>query len=615
MGFGPLLVLRTGRVKRKPDAPVNLASIGHRFPDTTLGIGCGPTAVIDLSKVRAVFWPRKRSAGLLLAALFLGMGPMNLSLRSQIPVKTQTQPAAQPEAPKDALGRSTPQGTVRGFLAAARKGNDEIAAQYLNTRLRGEEAEQLAHKLYVVLNRRLPARLNELSDKPEGSPNDLPNLNQDLVGTVKTDNGQAEIIVERVDRRKEGQIWLFSRETLNSIPAIYTEVARVPFHRILPKWLADTRFLDSPLYEWVAVLFGIPFVYLLTGLLGRLIGLLVNLVRRLFRAPALSRKQILPAPLRLILLGLVIRWMLYRVSLPLLARQFWTTVAGVFFIAAGTWLLIFLTSWLAERGRLWMQRRGVAGADSLPRLVRGVVNVLWLFAGFIVTLHYFGVNLTAALAGLGVGGIAVALAAQKTLENLIGGASLIFDKAMNVGEFVKIGDNVGTVEEIGLRSTRIRTLDRSVLRVPNGQLSNVTLESYTARDKFWLHPIIGLSYKTTSTQMHVVLDGIHKLLDRTPAVEAGPRVRLLRFGAYSLDVEVFAYIHARDWNEFLKIQEELLLGMMECVESAGAEIALPSQTIFLASGAASLVDGSKTKTEAPSPEKKPSDEWTAVKSA
>jgi MscS family membrane protein len=553
------------------------------------------------------------------AYLMLGLlclFPMSVPARPQIPGKVQAPAATQPEVTKDALGRDTPRGTVRGFLGAARKGNDEVAAQYLNTRLRGKAAEELAHKLFVVLNRRLPARLTEISDSPEGSPTDLPNRNQDLVGVVKSAGGETNIVVERVDRKKEGQVWLFSRDTLNSIPPIYAEITVIPLGRILPDWLVNTRFADSPLYEWLAVLLGIPFVYLLTGLVGFLISLVVNLIRRLFHAPALPRKQVLPAPVRLILLGIVIRWMLRRVSLPLLARQFWATVSGVFFIAAATWLLIFFTNWLAERARRWMQRRNLVGADSLPRLMRGVVNVLWVFAGLLVTLHYFGVNLTAALAGLGVGGIAVALAAQKTLENLIGGASLIFDKAMNVGEFVKVGDTVGTVEEIGLRSTRIRTLDRSVLRIPNGQLANVNLESYSARDKFWLHPTLRLRYGITSQQLNAVLDGIRKLLDRCPAVESGSlRVRLLNLAPSFMEIEVFAYIYARDWPGFLEIQEGLLLDMMECIESVGAEIALPSQTIFLASDAASLVDGSKTKTEAPSPEKKPSDERTAVKSA
>ena len=207
------------------------------------------------------------------------------------------------------------------------------------------------------------------------------------------------------------------------------------------------------------------------------------------------------------------------------------------------------------------------------RLARWGVDLLIIFVGLLVTLHYFGVNPTGALAGLGVGGVAIALAAQKTLENVVGGVSLIFDQALHVGDVLKVGDTVGTVREIGLRSTRIRTLDRTLVSVPNGQIATMTLESLSARDKFWLHPVLGLRYDTTSQQMRALLDGIRNLLKECRHVEPGSiRVRFLRFGPSSLDVEIFAYVHAPNWSQFLEIQEELQLHIMECIESTGIGI-------------------------------------------
>jgi MscS family membrane protein len=209
--------------------------------------------------------------------------------------------------------------------------------------------------------------------------------------------------------------------------------------------------------------------------------------------------------------------------------------------------------------------------------------LLLIFAGVLVTLHYFEVNATAALAGLGVGGIAVALAAQKTLENIIGGVSLIFDQAVRVGDILKLGDASGEVEDIGLRSTRIRTPDRTVVIVPNGQIANMTLENLSLRDKFWFHPILALRYETTSPQMLTVLEGIRSLLEESRHLDpASVRVRFLRFGASSLDIEIFAYVLARDWNQFLEIQEGLHLGILECVESSGVQFAFPPRTILAA---------------------------------
>jgi MscS family membrane protein len=197
-------------------------------------------------------------------------------------------------------------------------------------------------------------------------------------------------------------------------------------------------------------------------------------------------------------------------------------------------------------------------------------------------LRSLGVDPTPALAGLGVGGIAVAQAAQKTLENVVAGASLIFDQAVRVGDFLKMDAVQGTVDHIGLRSTRIRTLDRTIVSVPNSQIANASLETLSARDKFWFHPVVGLRYETTPQQLRDVVDGIRRLLVDHPSVEPDSvRVRFVRLGQSSLDVDVSAYLLARDWNHFLELQEGLLFGVTDVVQEAGTGIAFPSQTMYI----------------------------------
>jgi MscS family membrane protein len=199
-----------------------------------------------------------------------------------------------------------------------------------------------------------------------------------------------------------------------------------------------------------------------------------------------------------------------------------------------------------------------------------------------VILHHFGVNPTAALTGLGIGGIAVAFAAQKMLENVIGGISITFNQVVRVGDFLKAGDTTGTVESIGLRSTRIRTLGRTLVSVPNGLISGVTLENISGRDKFWFRHVIGVRYETTAEQMRLIIDSTTNLLAKHARVETGSeRVRFIAFGPSSLQVEMIAYIFAHDWGHFLELQGELLLKIMEIVESSGAQIAFPSQTMYL----------------------------------
>jgi MscS family membrane protein len=222
-----------------------------------------------------------------------------------------------------------------------------------------------------------------------------------------------------------------------------------------------------------------------------------------------------------------------------------------------------------------LARDGNMGASSVIRLGRRAIELFAILTGLLVGLYHFGLNPTAVLAGLGVGGIAIALAAQKTLENMLGGISIIFDRVVRVGDLLKVGDILGMIEDVGLRSTRIRTLDRSVVSVPNGQLASLTLENLSSRDKFWFHPSVRLRYDTTSGQMQSILEGLSNLLTQHPHVEPNSGyVRFLRFGTSSLDLEVFAYVMARDWKHFLEVQGELLLRSMEAVQATGAQIAL-----------------------------------------
>ena len=508
---------------------------------------------------------------------------------AQVGVPAAAPALPQPEPSTDPLGRTTPRGTVLGFLTAARKGDYETAKRYLNTTLSGPRADSLAQKLSVVLDRRLPARLNELSIRPEGSQYFPDKLDTDLVGTISTQDSTVDIVVQRVDRGKTGTIiWLFSKATLDAIPALYEEVNLVSVDTALPAFLTETKIAQIPLFVWLFVLVGMPAIYLLTGLVDRLLSPLADRAWHRPRGqPDSKRVHVIPRPVRLLLLALAIHWMAASLNLSLLSRQFWSSVASVLTLAACVWLVLLLNAWGETVARRRFEQRGGQGSVAILRMLRRTLDLLALFGGGLILLSFFKVNVTAALAGLGVGGIAIALAAQKTLENVIGGISIIADRVVHVGTFLKIGDTVGTIEDIGLRSTRIRTMDRSVVSIPNGQISNERLEDMSCRDKFWLHPILSLRYETTAGQMRTALGSIRRLLLEDARVEHGSvRVRFLRFGSFSLDVEVFAYIVVSDFAIFLETQEELLLRMMDAIQAAGTRMALPSQRTYVASGSA-----------------------------
>ena len=512
----------------------------------------------------------------------------SVGVSGQVSTLSPSQAQAPAETRKDRLGRETPRGTVRGFLDAARTGQDDLAAQYLNTSLTGKAAAVLARQLFVVLDVRLAAQLTRISDAPEGSLDNPLRASQEFVGMVGGTDGDVEIVLDRV-AGPDGPVWLFSDRTLAAIPAVYDEIALRWGDVPIPRFLTNTRIAGVRLLEWVAVLLGLPLLYLLTVVLNRILTPLIRGVwRRLFKTSNLFARELLPAPVRVLLLALAIQWFRSSLPAPLLVRQFWSGVASVMTIAAVVWLTILGNGIIEAHIRRRPGAARIAGASSLLRLARRVVDFAVILIGAIALIRHFGIDPTPALAGLGVGGIAVALAAQKTLENVIAGTSLILDQAVRVGDFLKMGDVAGTVDHIGLRSTRIRTMDRTIVSVPNSQIANASLETISARDKFWFHPVVGLRYETTSKQLRAVVDGFRRLLDEHPSVDReSVRVRFVQLNQSSLDVELFGYLRARDWNHFLEIQEQLLFAITDIVERAGTAIAFPSQTMYVTNAPAS----------------------------
>lgn len=525
-----------------------------------------------------------------LGAYALALGMFAIALHAQKTPATPAAPAAaQSEAPADRLGRSTPRGTVRGFLLAARAGEDSIATQYLDAR--GARAAALARELFAVLDARLPARVMlQISDAPEGSIANPLTPNEERVGTIASRNGSVDIVLARVQRAGAAPIWLFSSRTLETVPALYQEVVSSRGHGVVPEFLENRRIAGIRLVDYVAILFGLPALYLATLVLDRVLTPLIRLGwRRIFGGSRATIRTRLPAPARVLLVMVAGGWLISVLPLSLAARQLWSNAASIVVIGAVAWLLVVLNGEIERYVQRRIRPSNLGAATSLLRLLRRCGDALVLFAAVLVLLRMRGIDPTPALAGLGVGGIAVALAAQKTLENVIAGASLIFDQAVRVGDVLKMGEVLGTVDHIGLRSTRIRTLDRTVISVPNGQIAAASLETLSSRDKFWFHPIVGLRYETTPEQLRRVIDGIRRLLAEHPAVDAdATRVRFFRLGSFSLDVEVFTYVHARDWNHFLEIQEQLLFEVTEIVSRAGTSIAFPSQTMYVENVPAAL---------------------------
>lgn len=494
----------------------------------------------------------------------------------------QPNPSAATDIPQDPLGRTTPRGTVMGFLAAASAQKYEVAAQYLDTRSDGKTAAILARQLFVVLDRRLPAKLNTMSNDPWGSLSNPADSRRELIGSVVTEAGRVDIYVERIDRPNGVPIWLFSRDTLVDIPEVYNEIDAASAETRLPDFMLR-RYFGITLFAWAFFFVFLPLLYFALSLVNRLVGMGVGrAMRRWTSRKSAGDPTILPHPVRFLILAGTVFQTLHQISLPLLTRQAGSIVMDLLLIAALVWTLFLVNGNCELYLKKRMESRGRISATGILRPARRVGDLIAAIIGLILLLHTLGINPTATIAGLGVGGIAIALAAQKTLENVIGGASLIMDGAVRVGDVFKIGELTGTIEVIGLRSTRVRTSDRTVVTIPNGQMAMMTLENFSARDQFLFRHLIGLEYRTPPAALDLILVQVRTLLKQEARISPGSvRVRFLRFAEFSLELEVFAYIAARDWNDFLEIQEELLIQIRQASASAGVAFALPSRAIYV----------------------------------
>ncbi|HEX9307591.1 MAG TPA: mechanosensitive ion channel family protein [Anaeromyxobacter sp.] len=220
-------------------------------------------------------------------------------------------------------------------------------------------------------------------------------------------------------------------------------------------------------------------------------------------------------------------------------------------------------------------------AGLLP-LGRKMAKIALLALGLVSVLNELGFQVASLVAGLGIGGIALALAAQKTVENLFGSVALGVDQPFRVGDFVRIEDVLGTVETIGMRSTRIRTLDRTIVTFPNGKLADTKAETFAARDRLRLGVNLALSYGTTSAQVRSVLANVEAALRAHPRIwPDGVSVRLTELKESALNIEVMAWFQYTDWGEFTGERQELFLRFMAIVEEAGASFAFPTRTVHV----------------------------------
>jgi MscS family membrane protein len=515
----------------------------------------------------------------------VGTVPMVHAQILQRPAATATTPAAAAPADPQELGRETPRGTVIGFVRASQSENYDVAVQYFEPRRRAslEPERELAQQLLEILNARFRSSLDSITNDPMGRQENEPPRDQIVVGAAHGFESFPLYLV-REDVGHGAKVWLISRQTLDQVPEVYDSLRFAQLEKRLPKFLVKARFLGMPLWQWISILLFAPVALLL----GWLVALLVRLGSQRIRR-ALGLVPLQPEPLRRFgptaVLGAVIvhYYFVYVIGASILYREYYRDLLLILLAFALYWAITKLTYWLSLRVWNRLTDRGMYAERSLVSLIRRVLDVAIFFViALVVFKNVLNWNLTAALAGLGIGGLAIGLGAQKTFENMMGGISILTDRALLVGDVCKIGDQRGMVEDIGLRSTKLRTEERTLVSIPNGTVATAILENFRLRDKILFRQTVRLRYDLTPDHVRYVSEQLRQVLTGHPKVDAGSaRVRLLKLGENAIEMEIYAYILTREYREFLAVQEDLILQAMDVLENSGAAVAVPGQTTMV----------------------------------
>jgi MscS family membrane protein len=479
----------------------------------------------------------------------------------------------QPLKLKDPLDRESPQSSVYAFLQAAHAHDYDKAAKYLDPgKLPSDQklknGPKLAQQLQQILDRDAQFDVASLSADTEGSRERVDSF---------TVNGQTlDLELARTKLRSRVYVWLFSSDSVERIPQIVRLTSDSPVEKHLPDPLVSWKIVDTPAWR----VLGLVLLALALAALSRLLSRFALLCSE----PLL--KRILPKVNRSVFaefvgpLAMLLAVVLFRAGMIWLEPSpklhlYLTRALTVLFFAALFWLSVAVVNLSTGRLRVALREKHQGFYSVLP-LASRITKLIILALMIVAVLSSWGYNTTTILAGLGVGGIAIALAAQKTIENLFGGVSIISDRPVSVGDYCKFGDKEGTVEDIGLRSTRLRAPDRTLVTVPNGQFSSMTIENISARDKLLFHFTLNLHRDTTPDQIRMLLTAIKKILTENPKLEAGAAsVYLGNVGKESVDLEMSAYVLTRNGDEYTQIKQDLYLRILDVAEAAGTSVAPP----------------------------------------
>lgn len=531
-------------------------------------------------------------------ALSLLPAPAHAAPPSLAPALSAPAPSTPVEEAPD-----SPRVSVRRYQNLCARGAYADAAKYLDlSNVPPHRGPELARRLDVVLRHKLWVDPELLSGAAEGRAEARVPKGVEELGRIVDSKGRsvAVRIVRHVPANAdEDGRWIFSHQTVLHVDDWYSEVDAQWLHARLPAVLLRTGPKALLYWQWLAL----PFLALVAYLFARAAAwgsgwLVRRLLERVTWAGGALDKLHGPARMAwslVVFYALVPHLHLYLRAAELVGRMLSALAYLCFFWGLVRLVAVFGES-IANAG--WAQGR--PSASSVVTLLMRIGKLLIVAIGIIVALSQLGYPVTSVIAGLGIGGIALALAAQKTVENLFGSVSIVVDRPFAVGEWVNIEGHEGTVESIGLRSTRVRTLDRTLLIYPNGKLADLRIEAFGSRDTMRFGTMVALQKDTPPAVLADVVSRARRaLLAHDKTLEEGMRAWVHSIGESSIDLELAVYVAAGGIADFGPVRHELVLAVLGAVTAAGAKLAVPAREMRgegAVAGATEILDAGSAPT-------------------
>jgi MscS family membrane protein len=488
-----------------------------------------------------------------------------------------------PLGPADEFNRGVPRSSLKGYLKAARDGDFERAAEYLDLRylpgrMDKSQGPQLARQLKIALDKVLWFDLDVISAHPAGSSDDGLPANRDIVGRIKTPEKTVDILMQRIPRGDGAYIWKISNQTVAEIPHLYEYFGYGPFEETLSKMFPDAQFLGWQIWQWILWLLNLTFAFLLALIITWIVNLIVG------RKDTAMRRQVksfIAWPVRFLLWLLLEQVGLSFIGLSMTVRTIFRFDPVLPFVM--TWTAVRLVDlivfWWGER----LRRSGREDAIVLLRPARTAIRITLVIAAVLFWLDNIGLKVSTLLAGLGVGGLAVALAAQDTLKNLLGSVMILLDKPYKVGQRIVAEGHDGIVEEIGLRSTRIRLLTGHQTVIPNEKMAKIDIENIGQRPHIRRLTNIGITYDTPPEKIEKAVDIILQILENHEGMDPDfpPRSYFNEYNPYSLNILVLYWYHPADYWDYMKFSQEVNLQIAREFQKECIKFAFPTSTTYL----------------------------------